>query len=138
MIKNGDQLLALQVQAFLEASEDVDVDAETIEDILQALIVDREDVDDAETRSETQMNEDEDSDGEFEASIQELDISPLFEGNHEGFSCFRAILPINLCFTSGRDLVKARNQANAASPQGAWLVFSHKSSSARLIRVSLL
>lgn len=85
MIKDGNELLALQVQAFLEASEDVDVDAETIEDILQALMVDREDVEEAETRSETHMNEDEDSDEEFEACTQELDISPLFEGNHEGF-----------------------------------------------------
>ena len=87
MIKDGNELLALQVQAFLEASEDVDVDAETIEDILQALMVDREDIEEAETRSETHMDEDEDehSDAELEASTQELDISPLFEGSHEGF-----------------------------------------------------
>ena len=85
MIKNGNELLASQVQAFLEASEDVDVDAETIEDILQALMVDKEDAEDAETRSDTQMNEYEDSDGELEASTQELDISSLFERNHEGF-----------------------------------------------------
>lgn len=82
MIKDGNQLLALQVQAFLEASEDVDVDPEIIEDILQPL-VNREDAEDAETRSETRMDEDEDSDGELEASTQELDISPLFEGNPE-------------------------------------------------------
>ncbi|KAF8801346.1 SIR2-domain-containing protein [Phlegmacium glaucopus] len=81
-ITGGNGLLTLQVQAFLEASEDVDADAETIEDILQALVADRKDAEDAETRSETQMNEDEDSDGEFEPSTQELDISPLFEGNH--------------------------------------------------------
>jgi hypothetical protein len=86
MIKDGNDLLASQVQAFLEAAEDVDVDAETIEDILQALMVDKEDVEDAVTRSQadTQLN-DEDSDGELEASTQELDISPLFERNHEGF-----------------------------------------------------
>ena len=85
MIKDGNELLASQVQAFLEASEEVEVDAETIEDILQALMVDKEDVEDAETRSDTQMHEYEDSDGELEASTQELDISPLFERNREGF-----------------------------------------------------
>lgn len=85
MIKDGNELLASQVQAFLEASEDVDVDAETIEDILQALMVDKEDAEDVEIRSDTQINEDEDSDGELEAATQELDISPLFGRNHEGF-----------------------------------------------------
>ena len=85
MIKDGNELLASQVQAFLEASEEVEVDAETIEDILQALMVDKEDAEDSETRSDTQMNEYEDSDGELEASSQELDISPLFERNREGF-----------------------------------------------------
>ena len=93
-IKDGNQLLALQIQAFLEASEDVDdVDPETIEDILQALIVDREDAEDAETRSGSQMNEDEDSDEELEPSTQELDISPLFEGNHKGFPAFSSSVP---------------------------------------------
>src|ERR1700729_4213304 len=58
MIKDGSELLASQVQAFLEASEDVDTDAETIEDILQALLVDKDDTEDTETRSEGQMNED--------------------------------------------------------------------------------
>ena len=85
MIKDRNELLASQVQAFLEASEDVEVDTETIEDILQALMVDKQDAEDTETRSDTQMNEYEDSDGELEASTQELDISPLFERNHEGF-----------------------------------------------------
>ena len=88
MIKDGNELLASQIQAFLEAAEDVDVDAETIEDILQALMVDKEEVEDAETRPDTKMNEYEDSDGELEASTQELDISPLFERNHEGFFFF--------------------------------------------------
>lgn len=98
VIKDGNELLASQVQAFLEASEDVDVDAETIEDILQALMVDKEDATNAETRSDTQMSEFEDSDGELEASTQELDISPLFERNYEGFSfsflTFRAVVKV--------------------------------------------
>lgn len=85
MVKDGNELLASQVHAFLEAAEDVDVDAETIDDILQALMVDKEDVEVPETRSDKQMNEYEDSDGDLEASTQELDISPLFERNHEGF-----------------------------------------------------
>jgi hypothetical protein len=89
MIKDGNELLALQVKAFLEASEDVNVDSETIEDILQALMVDKEDAGDAETRSNTctvtKMDEYEDSDEELEASTQEIDISSLFERNREGF-----------------------------------------------------
>ena len=97
MINDGNELLASQVQAFLEASEDVDVDAETIEDILQALMVDKEDLEGAESRSDKQMNEYEDSEGELEASTQELDISPLFERNHEGFFSsliFRAVVKV--------------------------------------------
>ena len=92
MIKNGNELLASQVQAFLEASEDVDVDAETIEDILQALMVDKEDIEGAETRSDKQMYDYEDSDGELEASTQELDISPLFERSHEGLFFFSFLI----------------------------------------------
>ena len=98
MIKDRNELLASQIQAFLEASEEVVVDAATIEDILQALMVDKEDVEDAETRSDTQMNEYEDSDGELETSTQELDISPLFERNHEGFSpSFSLSVPLLRC-----------------------------------------
>ena len=85
MIKDRNELLASQVQAFIEASEEVDVDAVTIEDILQALMDPNEDIEDTETRSDTQMNEYEDSDGELEASTQELDISSLFERSREGF-----------------------------------------------------
>ena len=41
----------------------------------------------------------EDSDGELEASTQELDISPLFERSHEGlfffsFLIFRAVVEV--------------------------------------------
>ena len=93
MNKDRNELLASQVQAFLEASEDVHVDAETIEDILQVLMVDKEYVERAETRSDKQMNEYEDSEGELEASTQELDISPLFERNHEGFFFSFLIFP---------------------------------------------
>jgi hypothetical protein len=85
MIKEGNELLASQVKAFLEASEDVDVDSETIEDILQALMVDKEVAGVAESRSSnTKKDEYEDSDEELEASTQEIDISSLFERNREG------------------------------------------------------
>jgi NAD-dependent histone deacetylase SIR2 len=62
------EFLALQVQVFLEASEDVDVDAETIEDILDVLVDDDKN-DEPEDLPEVRMHEcaeeDEDSqDGE--------------------------------------------------------------------------
>jgi NAD-dependent histone deacetylase SIR2 len=38
-----ESLLALQIQAFLEASEDVDIDQETEEDMMQVLSEDRDD-----------------------------------------------------------------------------------------------
>ena len=38
---------------------------------------------------------------------------------------------------SNGDMVKARGQANALPSQGAWLVFFHKPSWARLTRVPL-
>ncbi|KAF5316465.1 hypothetical protein D9619_006597 [Psilocybe cf. subviscida] len=41
----ANEVLAMQVQAFLEASEDVDVDAETIEDILEVLVGTEHDAD---------------------------------------------------------------------------------------------
>ena len=40
--------------------------------------------------------------------------------------------------TSDGDMVKARGQANALPPQGAWLVLSHKSSWARLTNVCFI
>ena len=138
-IKISNELLASQVQAFFEGSEDVDIDANTIKDILQAILVDKEDVEDAGTRSDTQMNNYEDSDGEFEVSSQELDISPLFERNHEGifFFLFSLSVPL-LSMTSDGDMVKARGQANALPSQRAWLVFfSLKSPWARRTRVCL-
>ena len=39
--------------------------------------------------------------------------------------------------SSNGDMVKARDQANAPPPQGAWLVYSHKTLWARLTRVRL-
>ncbi|KAF9482627.1 DHS-like NAD/FAD-binding domain-containing protein [Pholiota conissans] len=68
--KIENELLALQVQAFLEASEDVDVDAETIEDILEVLVDTDENVDSEMPQS--QMDEDEDSHDD-----DEVDVYPL-------------------------------------------------------------
>jgi len=55
------EFLALQVQVFLEASEDVDVDAETIEDILDVLVDDDKN-DELEDIPEVPMHECEDED----------------------------------------------------------------------------
>ena len=37
-----------------------------------------------------------------------------------------ALFSLDLCIISIGDMVKTRNQADAPSPQGAWLVFSQK------------
>jgi len=55
------EFLALQVQVFLEASEDVDVDTETIEDILDVLVDDDKN-DESEDIPEVPMHECEDED----------------------------------------------------------------------------
>ena len=112
MIKDGNELLASQVKAFLEASENVNVDSETIEDILQALLVDKENAGDAETCSNTKMDEYEDSDEELEASTQEIDISSLFQRNREGI----LFSPPTLFFTF-RVVVKLRPATGTWSKQ---------------------
>lgn len=60
MISTKNEILAAQIRAFLEASEDVEVDAETVEDILEVLVGEDED-ENAEPPSESNMDEDEDS-----------------------------------------------------------------------------
>ncbi|KAF8199114.1 SIR2-domain-containing protein [Pholiota molesta] len=72
------ELLALQVQAFLEASEDVDVDAETIEDILEVLVDTDENIDSEMPQS--QMNEDEDSHDDEDADDHPLSMSTFPAG----------------------------------------------------------
>lgn len=74
MISN--ELLALQVQAFLEASEDVDVDAEIIEDILEVL-VDIDDNVDTDMPSEIQVDQCDDSHGDEDSSSQDTSM-PAF------------------------------------------------------------
>ena len=63
----ANEVLAMQVQAFLEASEDVDVDAKTIEDILEVLVGTEHDADleEAEVSADaSQMSVADDSDDE--------------------------------------------------------------------------
>lgn len=86
----GNELLALQVQAFLEASEDVDVDAETIEDILEVL-VDTDDQNDSDIPLDSQTDDGEDSHDDEDGHSQDAD-SPTFSAgeskNGSEGSCF--------------------------------------------------
>ncbi|KAF8159820.1 DHS-like NAD/FAD-binding domain-containing protein [Crassisporium funariophilum] len=71
----NDNELARQVKAFLEASEDVDVDEETIDDILQAL---------AENPVDIEINQDShSSDGDLNTATKKLDIPSLFENKRK-------------------------------------------------------
>lgn len=84
------EFLALQVQVFLEASEDVDIDAETIEDILNVLVDDDKN-DEPEDPSELRMHEcaeDEDSqDGENLLSQIVTDLpGEIAESEPQGFN----------------------------------------------------
>ncbi|PPQ94448.1 hypothetical protein CVT25_002539 [Psilocybe cyanescens] len=72
------EILSRQVQAFLEASEDVDVDAETIEDILSVLINIDENDENCEPSSDLHIDEDEESHDE-----DSQEISTLFPGMPE-------------------------------------------------------
>lgn len=79
------RLYALQVRAFLEAAEDVELDAETIEDILDGF----EDVqvgteDDTESESETAQLEDFNGEDTLEALSRELEEDELAEFSAEG------------------------------------------------------
>lgn len=69
-------LLLLQVKAFLEAAEDVEVDPETIQELIQ-LISDREST----TVVEDLESEDEEWQPGDENNLHDLDISALFNNN---------------------------------------------------------
>ncbi|KAH9479694.1 NAD-dependent protein deacetylase hst1 [Psilocybe cubensis] len=74
------EILTQQVQAFLEASEDVDVDAETIEDILSVLIsIEEHEEEEADPPSDLHIEEDVDSHDE-----DGQEISTLFPPKSEG------------------------------------------------------
>jgi NAD-dependent histone deacetylase SIR2 len=70
LITRDKEFLALQVQVFLEASEDVDIDAETIEDILE-ILVDDEKTNESEDPPEVHMHESEieDEDSQDEENL---------------------------------------------------------------------
>ncbi|KAF8972683.1 DHS-like NAD/FAD-binding domain-containing protein [Flammula alnicola] len=82
--RTDNDILALQVQAFLEASEDVEVDAETIEDILEVL-VDADDNVDSDIHQGSQMDEGEDShdDGDSDVHSPRAPTFPAGESVNE-------------------------------------------------------
>ena len=77
VLSTKDELLAAQVQAFLEASEDVDVDAETVEDILSVLAGEDED-ENGEPPSESNIDED-----EYSHDEDSEEISAPFPGTED-------------------------------------------------------
>lgn len=86
------EILARQVQVFLEASEDVDVDAETIEDIISVLIDhDDDNNDNSDPLSEIHVDEDHDS---HEGDSQEI-FQPFLglsdNAQTQGFPHFSAV-----------------------------------------------
>lgn len=89
-ITSDKEFLALQVQVFLEASEDVDVDTETIEDILAVLVDDDEndEPEDSEVRMHECEEEEEGShDGENLLSQIVTDLpGEIAESEPQGFN----------------------------------------------------
>jgi hypothetical protein len=89
-ITSDKEFLALQVQVFLEASEDVDVDTETIEDILTVLVDDdkNDEPEDSEVRMHECEEEEEDShDGENLLSQIVTDLpGEIAESEPQGFN----------------------------------------------------
>jgi len=79
IITASNEILAHQVQAFLEASEDVDADMETIEDILEVLNFDEgDDNGSGDAVPDSQHGHDHDEDSHDEESHDEQDISMTF------------------------------------------------------------
>ncbi|KAJ3789830.1 SIR2-domain-containing protein [Lentinula aff. detonsa] len=76
-------LLLLQVKAFLEAAEDVEVGPETIQELLH-LIADRHPTNDGDSKPTQNENEDEEWLPGEEHNDVELDISALFTDEHNG------------------------------------------------------
>ena len=90
----ANELLALQVQAFLEASEDVDVDAETIEDILEVLADTDEDVE-TDMPSEIQVDQSEESHDDEDNSSQDTNVPafPAAESTNESKGFCLPVIP---------------------------------------------
>jgi len=80
-IETSNEPLATQIRAFLEAVEDVDCDAEIVEDILQALVVDEQS-----TLSEPHVCVDGHGDEEVNQTVDAVDPSRQSNGASEGIS----------------------------------------------------
>ncbi|KAF8998517.1 DHS-like NAD/FAD-binding domain-containing protein [Cyathus striatus] len=78
-----DVLLSLQIRAFLEASEDVDIDPETVEDLLQAIPKDDQDGN-AELTVQVDSEDEDDLYRPADNDVEELDIGPLYTQDKEG------------------------------------------------------
>lgn len=86
---SDNDILVMQIRAFLEASEDVDLDVETVEDLMQEVPseldqdIDPEDLgeDDAQSAEENDARENENVTAPHE---DELDISALYSIEDEG------------------------------------------------------
>jgi NAD-dependent histone deacetylase SIR2 len=85
---SDNQILILQVRAFLEASEDVDIDAGTVEDLIETI---NQNADHLYEEASNEGDRDGDGDGDgvdenVNLTEGELDVSALFsiedEGNH--------------------------------------------------------
>lgn len=82
---SSDNVLVLQVRAFLEASEDVDIDVETVEDLMQTIPADYDQTSDHDLFTTANSLEDpNNSDEEVDFTEEELDISALYSIADEG------------------------------------------------------
>ena len=113
-----DCLVLRQVRAFLEASEEVDLDEETWKDLIQAV---NQDLDDDPSRSAAHQDLNTEDHFDSDAAGEELDISALYniedEGNGSG--SFRLLSKISTLVSSARNVDSARSQADDALPEGA-------------------
>ncbi|KAG7093502.1 hypothetical protein E1B28_007177 [Marasmius oreades] len=82
-------LLFLQIRAFLEAIEDVDVEPETVQELIQLLTGKESNIEDQTSEAIEVLSDDEHDDGnedydpEKDSDPQELDISALFTRKHD-------------------------------------------------------
>jgi NAD-dependent histone deacetylase SIR2 len=82
------ELLSLQIRAFLDASDEVDLTAEVAEDLLQSMPSDDENEETEEEQDgQNEKEEDEDMDGiEITAKDGEISFSTVFNPNNAGMS----------------------------------------------------
>jgi hypothetical protein len=90
-------ILVLQVRAFLEASEDVDIDIETVEDLMQTIPPDYDQDSNYEVLdTASSLGDVSNSDENAEFNEEELDISALYSIEDEGNEprcCLRCYRP---------------------------------------------